>query len=93
MRVIKNTTEVTLKVRKSFLFRGKWIAVQVISALLQDEEEKKKLGYKSLRGKFYNSVSSEKYNMEKFLGLDFVDTENPTKAKASLELKFEVMED
>lgn len=93
MRIIKETTEVTLKVRKSYLLNKKWICVQVISALLQDEEEMKKLGYKSLRNKFYNSLSSDKYNMEKFIGLDFINVEEPMKAMASLTLNFEVEED
>lgn len=93
MRIIKETTEVTLKVRKSYLLNKKWVCVQVISALLQDEEEKQKLGYKSLRNKFYNSLSSDKYNMEKFIGLDFINVEEPMKAMASLTLNFEIQED
>ena len=93
MRIIKETTEITLKIKKSFLLNKKWICVQVISALLQDEEEMKKLGYKSLRNKFYNSLSSDKYNMEKFIGLDFINVEEPMKAMASLTLKFIVEED
>ena len=93
MRIIKETTEITLKVKKSYLYNKKWLSVQVISQLLQDEEEKKKLGYKSLRNKFYNSVSSDKYNAEKFIGLDFINIEEPMKAMASLTLKFEIVED
>ena len=93
MRIIKETTEVTLKVRKSFLLHKKWLCVQVVSAMLQDEEEFKKLGYKSLRNKFYNSVSSDKYNMEKFIGMDFINVEEPMKAMASLTLKFNIVED
>ena len=93
MRIIKETTEITLKVRKSFLLHKKWLSIQVISALLQEEEEAKKLGYKSLRNKFYNSISSDKYNTEKFIGLDFINVENPMKAKASLTLRFNVVED
>lgn len=93
MRIIKETTEITLKVKKSYLYNKKWLSVQVISQLLQDEEEKKKLGYKSLRNKFYNSVSSDKYNVEKFIGLDFINIEEPMKAMASLTLKFEIVED
>lgn len=92
MRIIKETTEVTLKVRKSYLLHNKWICVQVISALLQDEEESKELGYKSLRNKFYNSVSSDKYNMERFIGLDFINVEEPMKAMASLTLNFIIEE-
>lgn len=92
MRIIKETTEVTLKVKKSYLLNKKWLSVIVISTLLQDEEEMKKLGYKSLRNKFYNSVSSDKYNMEKFIGLDFINIEEPMKAMASLTLKFEIVE-
>jgi len=93
MRIIKETTEVTLKVRKSFLLNKKWLCVQVVSALLQDEEEMKKLGYKSLRNKFYNSISSDKYNTEKFIGMDFINVEEPMKAMASLTLKFDIVED
>ena len=93
MRIIKETTEVTLKVKKSYLYRGKWLAVALVSNMLQDKEEKEKLGYKSLRNKFYNSVSSDKYNMDKFIGLDFINIEDPMKAMASLTLKFEVEED
>lgn len=93
MRIIKETTEVTLKVRKSFLLNKKWLSIQLISAMLQDEEEMKKLGYKSLRNKFYNSVASDKYNMAKFIGLDFINVEEPMKAMASLTLNFEIVED
>lgn len=93
MRIIKDSTEITLEVKKNLLLNEKWISVQVISSLLQDIEEKQKLGYKSLRNKFYNSVSSDKYNTEKFIGLDFINIEEPMKAKASLELSFTVKED
>ena len=93
MRIIKDSTEITLEVKKNLLLNDKWISVQVISSLLQDIEEKQKLGYKSLRNKFYNSVSSDKYNTETFIGLDFINIEEPMKAKASLELSFTVVED
>ena len=93
MRVIKETTEVKLEIKKSNIYKGKWLAVPLLSNILQDKEEKEKLGYKNLRNKFYNSVSSGKYNIEKFIGLDFINIENPMKAKASLTLKFEIVED
>lgn len=92
MRIIKETTEVTLKVKKSYIYNEKWLSVQVISSLLQEEEEKKKLGYKSLRNKFYNSVSSDKYNVEQFIGLDFINIKDPMKAMASLTISFEIVE-
>ena len=93
MRIIKETTEVTLKVKKSNLYEGKWLAITLLSNMLQDKEEREKLGYKSLRNKFYNSVSSDKYNTDTFIGLDFINIEEPMKAMASLTLKFEVEED
>ena len=52
-------------------------------------EKQKKLPYKKLRNKFYNSRACDKYNMQDIAGLACIDTKNPMKDKASLELVFE----
>lgn len=88
MRTVKDTEKVTLKVTKSMLLQDRWISVPVVSELLKKEEEAKGLAFKYLRMKFYNSLNSNKYNTSTHIGLLFIDTENPVKATASLELEF-----
>ena len=92
MRVVKDTEEITLKVSKSMLLKNRWISVPVVCSLLKKEEESRNLGFKYLRMKFYNSLNSNKYNTQTYIGLLFIDIENPVNAKASLQLKFEVEE-
>ena len=55
---------------------------------IKDIEKQKKLPYKKLRNKFYNSRACNKYNMQDIAGLACIDTKNPMKDKASLELVF-----
>ena len=88
MRTIKDISEVTLTVKKDFLFEGKYLGVQVLSEMLRAKEEHDDLGYKKLRNKMYNSLGAEKYNTIERFGITFIDVENPMKNTASLKLTF-----
>ena len=88
MRTIKDISEVTLKVKKDFLFEGKYLGVQVLSEMLRTKEEQDDLGYKKLRNKMYNSLGAEKYTTIERFGITFIDVENPMKNTASLKLTF-----
>ena len=89
MKTITNTYTATIKVSKDELLEGRWIHFQLLSKKLGEIEKQKKLPYKKLRNKFYNSRACDKYNMQDIAGLACVDTKNPMKDKASLELVFE----
>lgn len=89
MKTITNTDTVTIKVSKEDLLEGKWLHFQLLSKKLGELENQKKLPYKTLRNKFYNSRACNKYNMQNIAGLPCIDVKNPMKDKASLELVFE----
>ena len=89
MKTITNTDTVTIKVRKEDLLEGKWLHFQLLSKKLGEIEKQKKLPYKKLRNKFYNSRACNKYNMQDIAGLTCIDVKKPMKDKASLELVFE----
>lgn len=89
MKTITNTYTATIKVSKDELLEGRWIHFQLLSKKLGEIEKQRKLPYKKLRNKFYNSRACDKYNMQDIAGLACVDTKNPMKDKASLELVFE----
>jgi hypothetical protein len=89
MKTITSTDTVTIKVSKSDLLEGKWLHFQLLSKKLGEIENQKKLPYKTLRNKFYNSRACNKYNMQDIAGLPCIDVKNPMKDKASLELVFE----
>lgn len=89
MKTITNTYTATIKVSKDELLEGRWIHFQLLSKKLGEIERQRKLPYKKLRNKFYNSRACDKYNMQDIAGLACVDTKNPMKDKASLELVFE----
>jgi hypothetical protein len=92
MKVVKNTINVTLKVKKDELFEGKYLYYNSVSAKLKELEDSDNLQYKALRNKFYNSSLCGKYNLKEVHGLKCIDVKKPMLAKASLELNFE-MED
>lgn len=89
MKTITSTDKVTIKFTKDELLEGKWLHFQLLSKKLGDIEKQKKLPYKKLRNKFYNSRACDKYNMQDIAGLSCIDVTNPMKGKASLELTFE----
>ena len=92
MKVVKQTMKIELEVHKDEIIKDKYIHYECVSSKLKALEEQNNTQYKALRNKFYNSVSSDKYNVEKFIGLDFINIEEPMKAMASLTLKFEIVE-
>lgn len=88
MKTITSTDKITIKFNKNELLEGKWIHFQLLSRKLGDIEKQKKLPYKRLRNKFYNSRACNKYNMQDIAGLPCIDVTNPMKGRASLELIF-----
>jgi hypothetical protein len=90
MKVVKDTTKLTIKVRKSELFDGKYLYYNKVSEKLKEFEESDNMQFKALRNKFYNSSFGGKYNITSYKGLKCINVLEPMKAKASLELTFEV---
>lgn len=88
MRTIKDISEVTVTVKQSYLYDGKYLGVQVLSEMLRNTEERDNLGYKKLRNKMYNSLGADKYNTITRFGITFIDIEKPMKNTASLKLNF-----
>lgn len=88
MRTITGTETVKLKVDSAELLDDKWLNFQLLSKKLCEVEQEKKMVYKSLRNKFYNSRACGKYNMKDIAGLPCIDVDNPMKGRASLELVF-----
>lgn len=92
MKVVKNTINVTLNVKKSELFDGKYLYYNSVSSKLKELEDSDNMQYKALRNKFYNSSSCGKYNLKVVHDLKCIDVKKPMLAKASLELNF-IVED
>lgn len=90
MRTVQNIDNVTIKVSKDELINEKWLTFQLLSRKLAEIEEDRKIGYKKLRNKMYNSQACSKYNSEIVAGMKCIDVTNPMKGIASLEFTFEV---
>ena len=89
MRTIQNTETIKIKVLASELLEGKWLNFQLLSKKLGDLETARKMEYKSLRNRFYNSRACGKYDMKDIAGLPCINVEEPMKGNASLILVFE----
>lgn len=89
MRTIQNTETIKIKVLASELLEGKWLNFQLLSKKLGDIETERKMEYKSLRNRFYNSRACGKYDMKDIAGLPCINVEEPMKGNASLILIFE----
>lgn len=89
MKTIQSTETVTLKVSPEELLDKKWLNFQLLSKKLGEVERKKKMEYKSLRNRFYNSRACGKYDMKDIAGLPCINVDNPMKGEASLILVFE----
>ena len=88
MKTIQSTEKVVIKVNDSELLDKKWLNFQLLSQKLGEEEQKRKMAYKSLRNRFYNSRACGKYDMKDIAGLPCINVESPMKGEASLELEF-----
>ena len=88
MKTVQSVENVTITVTKDELLNDKWLSFQLLSKKLGEIEQQKKMAYKHLRNRFYNSRACNKYNMETIAGILYIDTENPMKAEASLVLSF-----
>lgn len=89
MRTVQNTETINIKVNKSELLEGKWLNFQLLSKKLADIEVERKMDYKSLRNRFYNSRACGKYDMKDIAGLPCINVKEPMKGNASLILIFE----
>lgn len=89
MKTIQSTETVTLKVSPEELLDKKWLNFQLLSKKLGEVEREKKMEYKSLRNRFYNSRACGKYDMKDIAGLPCINVDNPMKGEASLILVFE----
>lgn len=89
MKTIQSTETVTLKVHPEELLDKKWLNFQLLSKKLGEVERKKKMEYKSLRNRFYNSRACGKYDMKDIAGLPCINVDSPMKGEASLILVFE----
>ena len=88
MKTIQSTEKVVIKVNDSELLDNKWLNFQLLSQKLGEEEQKRKMAYKGLRNRFYNSRACGKYDMKNIAGLPCINVDSPMKGKASLELEF-----
>ena len=88
MRTVQNTEIVNIEVSSAELLEGKWLNFQLLSKKLGDIEVERKLDYKSLRNRFYNSRACGKYDMKDIAGLACINVDEPMKGKASLVLSF-----
>lgn len=89
MRTVQNTETINIKINKFELLEGKWLNFQLLSKKLADIEVERKMDYKSLRNRFYNSRACGKYDMKDIAGLPCINVKEPMKGNASLILTFE----
>ena len=88
MKTIKNAKAITIKTDEKELINGKWMCLKLLSEKVKDLEKSQSLEYKALRVNLYNSVACDKYNISTVSGVRCIDTANPMKAPASLEITF-----
>jgi hypothetical protein len=79
---------VELEVTSAELLENKWLNFQLLSKKLGEVEVARKLEYKSLRNRFYNSRACGKYDMKDIAGLACINVDEPMKGEASLILSF-----
>ena len=89
MKTVQSVENITITVTKDELLNDKWLSFQLLSKKLGEIEQNKKMAYKQLRNRLYNSRACNKYNAETIAGIQFIDTENPMRGTASLEIVFE----
>lgn len=89
MKTVQSIEKVTIKVSPSELLEGKWLNFQLLSKKLGEIEVERKMEYKSLRNRFYNSRACGKYDMKDIAGLPCINIDEPMKGNASLILTFE----
>lgn len=89
MKTIQSTETVHIKVLTSELLEEKWLNFQLLSKKLREIEVARKMEYKSLRNRFYNSRACGKYDMKDIAGLPCINIEEPMKGNASLIVVFE----
>lgn len=90
MRTVANVEEITITLNKEDTLNGNWVSFYFISEKLKQEEENKKLPYKYLRNRFYNSITGKKYRTADISGVKYISIKDTMTKKASLCLKFEV---
>lgn len=91
MRVLENTKEVVIPVRKEELIEGKWYANVAVVKKLQDLTKKENAYQFRYKDRFHNSKAGKKYNMEYRGGVECINALEPmAKESASLVIKFEV---
>lgn len=89
MKTVQSVEVINIKVSHSELLEGKWLNFQLLSKKLGEIEVERKMEYKSLRNRFYNSRACGKYDMKDIAGLPCINIEEPMKGNASLILMFE----
>lgn len=89
MKTVQSVEVINIKVSRSELLEGKWLNFQLLSKKLGEIEVERKMEYKSLRNRFYNSRACGKYDMKNIAGLPCINIEEPMKGNASLILMFE----
>lgn len=90
MRTITNIEKVILNISSEEMLNNEWVSISLVSDKLNTIENDDRLGYKALRGKFYNSLNSNKYNTKVISGVNWINIKDPMKAPASLQLKFNI---
>ena len=88
MKTVQSSETVVLEVTEAELLDKKWLNFQLLSKKLGEIEKKKKMEYKVLRNKFYNSRACGKYDMKDIAGLPCINVDQPMKGEASLILEF-----
>lgn len=88
MKTVQNMETVELEVTSAELLENKWLNFQLLSKKLGEVEVARKLEYKSLRNRFYNSRACGKYDMKDIAGLACINVDEPMKGEASLILSF-----
>ena len=89
MKTVQSIETINIKVSPSELLEGKWLNFQPLSKKLGEVEVERKMEYKSLRNRFYNSRACGKYDMKDIAGLPCINVDEPMKGNASLILMFE----
>lgn len=88
MKTVQSMETVELEVTSAELLENKWLNFQLLSKKLGEVEVARKLEYKSLRNRFYNSRACGKYDMKDIAGLACINVDEPMKGEASLILSF-----
>ena len=90
MRTVTDVSDVTIRITNKDVLYEEWIPFELLSLKLSEQEKIDNVPNNDYRTRLYNSTRLDKFVMKTFAGVKCVNIVEPMKAKASINLKFQL---